>query len=175
MRTAFSVAALLGLAAAQYNSYRPNTWQTSAQPYQAYPTYQRSPVPTVEPIPDEEEEEEDFNNEIKRTECAEKIAELATSLDTTSTACSGQSSTLAGITSMVGTQTSMTTPIMESIFTNEGEIAFQEEANILQTRDLLTATQSIGNRIDSLQASLNDPMTGVRTNLDALISRVQAI
>ena len=83
MRTAFSVAILLGLTYAQSYS-RPRSYN----PY--------SPVkPTPAPTPEEEEED------TRPEDCKNKLEDLDGDLETAEETCTEQRATLAGLTAML--------------------------------------------------------------------------
>ena len=110
MRTAFSVAVLLGLTYAQsYSRGR------SFNPY--------APVkPTPTPTPDDDDDS-------RPEDCKTKIELLDGDLKEAEGTCTEQRATLAGLTAMLGAQSTTIGPITEQIYANQSAIAFSKTNN----------------------------------------------
>ena len=108
MRTAFSVAVLLGLTYAQYNSRA-----RSFNPY--------APVKPA-PTPDEDED-------TRPEDCKTKLEGLDADLKEAEKTCTEQRATLAGLTAMLGAQSTTIGPITEQIYANQSAIAFSKTNN----------------------------------------------
>ena len=149
MRTAFSVAVLLGLTYAQYNSRSRNF-----NPYSKAKSNQ-------------EPEDEDTRPE----DCKAKIESLDGDLDEAESTCTDQRATLAGLTAMLAAQSTTIGPITEQIYANQSAIAFSKSNN--ERQDMLIGDEdapdplSLLGRIDALEATLSSA-DGLETMLQEL-------
>ena len=138
MRTAFSVAVLLGLTYAQSYSRGRN--------FNPYSPTKSTPAP--------EPEDEDTRPE----DCKAKIESLDGDLDTAESTCTDQRATLAGLTAMLGAQSTTIGPITEQIYANQSAIAFSKSNN--ERQDMLIGDGdspdplSLLGRIDALEMTL---------------------
>ena len=153
MRTAFSVAVLLGLTYAQSYSRGRN--------FSPYSPTKSTPEP----------EDEDTRPE----DCKAKIESLDGDLDTAESTCTDQRATLAGLTAMLGAQSTTIGPITEQIYANQSAIAFSKSNN--ERQDMLIGDDanpdplSLLGRIDALEETLSS-VDGLETMLQMLQSTI---
>ena len=125
MRTFFSVAALVGLSAAQ--NYQFNPWGNNG-----YPT----PTPTPDPEPEDTRPED----------CKEKTDELETQLEGIETECDTSKNSLAMLQAMLDAKSSTINPLVQGVNTNESTIKFCETTNTQQQ----ALIDSLGTRLTAL-------------------------
>lgn len=139
MKNFFSVAALVGLAAAQYGSQNPywtNGGSTNGGSTGGSGTETEDPRPA---------------------ECAEEVGTLEKQLNDIEDTCDGQKQALAGLDAMCSAMGTTINSLVESTDDNQAAIAYCVENNNQQA-NIIT---QLGDRLNKLDADLNgDGATG---------------